>query len=120
MADIKPKTVPVPSRHPLIGAAVHRKDEHGRVENQAEIIDVIPSGSAEAGDLVLLQYYDWIAGQRSTRGLIRLRDMASAAWVFYADPAEMNEHYERVDSHRNERITLDLEKRAQSEKEPRR
>jgi hypothetical protein len=43
-----PQTADTPpaNRHPLIGAGLHFKSEEGTVENQAMILDVIPSGSS--------------------------------------------------------------------------
>jgi hypothetical protein len=98
--------------HPLIGAGLHYKDEHGRVLNQVSIVAVIASNSA-AGDLALIQYFEWISGEPSTRRLIPLSELASSdRWVLYSSVAEMKDHFERSDEGRNTAITkrLDNEK----------
>lgn len=92
-------------KHPLIGAGLHWRDERGYTQNQAMIVDVFPSGSPQAGDLALIQYFEWIIGERSTRRLIALAELASSdQWVLYSSVDEMNDHYERVDHHRNDHI----------------
>jgi hypothetical protein len=101
--------------HPLNGAGVHFKDENGRVENQMVILNVVPSNSP-AGDLALVQYFDWMMGDRSTRALIPLAQMTDPKrWVFYADIEEMNEHYERVDGPKNRGLERQLAKKAGGE-----
>lgn len=90
----------LPLKHQLVGAGLHWKDRNGCVQNQAEIIAIIPSGCTIVGDLALIQYFDWIVGHSSTRRLIPLRDLAaSEQWVFYSSVEEMNDHYERVDQY---------------------
>lgn len=101
--------------HPLGGTGVHFKDEHGRVENQMVILDVVQSNSS-AGDLALVQYFDWMMGDRSTRALIPLAQMSDPKrWVFYANIDEMNEHYERVDGPKNRMLSEQLAKKAPNE-----
>jgi hypothetical protein len=96
-------------KHPLVGAGLHYKDEHGRVLNQASIVAVIPSNSA-AGDLALIQYIEWMSGEASTRRLIPLSDLASSErWVLYGSAAEMSDHFERSDESRNAAISKRLE-----------
>jgi hypothetical protein len=83
-----------PTMHPLIGAGLHYKGEDGCVENQGEIIAVIPSNNAAVGDLALIQYYEWVIGTASTRRLVSLADLANSdRWVFYRSVKEMNDHY---------------------------
>jgi hypothetical protein len=95
-------------KHPLIGAGLHYKDEHGRVLNQASIVAVIPSNSA-AGDLALIQYIEWMSREPSTRRLIPLSDLASSdRWVLYSSAAEMKDHFQRSDEGRNAAITKRL------------
>lgn len=101
MADAS--TTPNPT-HPLVGAGLHRKDADGVVQNQAQIVAVVPSGSSATGDLALIQHFDWIMGEPSTRRLVPLAELASGdRWVLYASIEEMNDHYERVDKRQNER-----------------
>lgn len=61
----------VPPKHPLVGAGVHWCLPDGYVQNQASIVAIVPSNSP-AGDLALLQYYEWIMGEPSTRRLVSL------------------------------------------------
>jgi hypothetical protein len=103
------QSVHKPVQHPLIGVGVHFKDEHGRVEHQAMVIDIIPTHS-DVGDLVRLQYYEWLGGSPSTQALVPLREMIAPRWVLYSTPEAMNEHYERVDASRNRKITERLER----------
>jgi hypothetical protein len=94
--------------HPLIGRGLHYKDAHDRVSNQAKVIAVMPSGTA-MGDLVLIQYYAWVAGEPSTQRLLPLTELASSdRWVFYENTEEMNDHYERIDSARHKLIVARL------------
>ena len=96
-------------KHPLVGAGLHYKDEHGRVLNQVSIVAVIPSNSA-VGDLALIQYFEWMSGEPSTRRLIPLSELASSdRWVLYSSVAEMNDHFQRSDEGRNSAITKRLE-----------
>jgi hypothetical protein len=93
------KPIPTKAKHPLVGAGVHCKDKDGCVQNQAVILEVVPSGSS-VGDLALIQYFEWLVGEPSTRRLLPLTELASSdRWVFYADAEEMNDHYQRVDRH---------------------
>lgn len=102
--------------HPLAGVGLHRMDEHGRVQNQAMVLDVISSGSTELGDLALIQYYSWIWGEPTTRALIPLREIATPTWVLYANTEDMNAHYSAVDARRNQLINDRLEReRAEQE-----
>jgi hypothetical protein len=101
--DSSQKTIP--AKHPLVGAGVHWKDERGYTRHKATIIEVISSGSTQVGDLALLQYFDWIIGEPSTRRLVRLSELASSEqWVLYSSVEEMNAHYERIDRYQNENI----------------
>ena len=94
-----------PPKHPLVGAGLHWRDERGYTQNQATIVAVIPSGNAQVGDLALIQYFEWIIGGISTRRLVALSELASSEqWVLYSSVDEMNDHYERVDEHRNDHI----------------
>jgi hypothetical protein len=103
------------AKHPLIGTGLHWKDEDGAVQHQAVVVDVVPSGNAAVGDLALIQYFEWPMGEPSTRRLIPLVELASAApgkdrWVLYRDVDDMNDHYERRDKHQNEHIRRRREK----------
>ena len=83
--------------HPLVGAGVHFKDDKGEIVNQAMIVAVVPSNAAAVGDLVLLQYFSWIAGDPTNRRLIPLATLASSkAWALYKSVDEMNSEYEYV------------------------
>jgi hypothetical protein len=95
---------PAAQKHPLEGAGLHWKNEHGGVQYQATIIKIVPSGNANIGDLALIQYYEWISGTPSTQRLIPLVELATSQWVFYSSAEEMNDHYERVGRHQNEHI----------------
>jgi hypothetical protein len=89
---------PAPSL--LIGAGLHWKDVDGRVQRQAKVLAILESGSSTIGYLALIQYYEWLAGEPSTRRLVSLTELASSErWVFYASVEEMNDHYARIDSH---------------------
>lgn len=97
--------------HPLVGAGVHYKNEHGCVENQAAIVAIIPSNNSAVGDLALLQYFEWMMGDASTQRLIPLAELAASdRWVLYQSPEEMNDHYKRVDEHQNKHIRARLAK----------
>jgi hypothetical protein len=91
--------------HPLVGAGIHFKDDAGCVVNQMAIAAVIPSNNVAVGDLVLLQYFEWMMGDRTNQRLVPLTELASSdRWVIYKSVDEMNEHYDRVDHKRNEHI----------------
>jgi hypothetical protein len=103
-AGKRPDPPPEPSfwgePHPLLGAGLHYCDDEGVVKRQAAIVAVVPSHGAE-GDLVWLQYFEWVSGAPSRRRLVRLAELASSErWVLYRTLEEMNDHYERVDRHR--------------------
>ena len=98
------------ARHPLVGAGVHYKDEHGRIRHQAAILAVFPSNCATTGDLVLLQVFAWVMGGASTQRVLPLIEMASSErWVIYQSTEEMNAHYRSVDSHQDGHINRRLE-----------
>ena len=74
--DLVPQPSFVPN-HALLRAGVHFKDEHDRVQNQAAIVAVFPSGNTTIDDLALLQCFSWIIGEPSTQRLIPLVEIAS-------------------------------------------
>ena len=111
----KPSRKPTVRKDPLVGAGLHRKDADGCVQNQATIIDVIHNG--ESGDLALVGYFDWIMGHPTIRALISLRELAKPEWVFYENVEDMNDHYDRVDEHRNKCIRERLESEKPKAKE---
>lgn len=90
--------------HPLLKAGLHWKLPSGEVQRQAVILAIVPSGSSQAGDLALIQYFEWMLGGPSTRALIPLAELATSRWVLYASVDEMIDHYERIDEPRNEQI----------------
>jgi hypothetical protein len=98
-----PAAAPRDKPHPLVGRGLHYRDEQGCVQNQARILAIVPSNST-AGDLALIQYLEWLMGEPSTQRLLPLTELASERWVFYENVEEMNDHYQRVDVHRNEHI----------------
>jgi hypothetical protein len=101
----KPPAAPRDKPHPLVGRGLHYKDERGCVHNQATILAIVPSNSPEAGDLALIQYFDWLMGEPSTQRLLPLTELASSErWVFYENVEQMKDHYQRVDAHRDEHI----------------
>jgi hypothetical protein len=99
MSKTKTKTAATKKpAHPLVGAGLHWRDEKGRIENQACIIAVIPSGSSTTGDLALIQYFEFFSGSPSTRRLIQLSELASTdRWVFYSSVEEMRDYYQHVE-----------------------
>ena len=95
---------PTETKHPLVGAGLHYKDEDGCVANQAQIVAVFPSNNPSVGDVALIQYYEWF-GSPSTRGLVSLAEPTDRErWVLYRSVNEMIDHYERVDQHQNRHI----------------
>ncbi|MGH7049122.1 MAG: hypothetical protein ACREE5_00525 [Acetobacteraceae bacterium] len=103
----KPATRPskAAGEHPLVGAGLHRKGPDGDVVNQATVLAVMPSNNTSVGDLALIQYFDWILGDPSTRRLVSLVELASTdRWVLYSSVDEMKDHYDRVDAHQNKHI----------------
>jgi hypothetical protein len=117
-APSAPATQPRAKEHPLVDAGLHFKDEHGRVKNQGTIAAVIPSNNHNVGDLVLVQYFDWVMGFPSTRRLVPLSELTTDNWVLYESIKQMTDHYERTDGPRNDAINarLDAEaKRAKAE-----
>jgi len=95
---------PTAAKHPLIGAAAHSLDENRTTLWQVEILDVFPSGSPDVGDLALVQYYEWLAGYPSTRGLIPLREMATRSWKLFPNMESATAYYKEVASPRDARI----------------
>ena len=87
------------TQHPLIRRGLHRLDHQRCVQNQAVIIEVFPSNSP-IGDLAIIQYFEWFMGEPSTQAVVPVTALADPEWVLYASVEEMNEHYDRVDSHR--------------------
>ena len=109
-----PQTPSFP-RHPLNGAGLHYLREDGYVQYQACIVGVVPSGCASVGDLALIQYFEWFMGEPSTQRLVPLADIArDDRWVIFRDVAEMNDHFERVDKHRNEHLHRQKKAEAQA------
>jgi hypothetical protein len=94
--------------HPLVGAAAHSLDEHGTTKYQIRVLEVFPSGSPEAGDLALVQFYSWIVGEATNRRLIPLKELATPGWKFFADLEDANDYYEHVARHRDEHIRRGL------------
>lgn len=97
----KEKMASQPKAHPLIHRGLHRLDADRCVQNQAVILDVFPSNSP-TGDLAIIQYFEWFVGEPSTQGIVPVASLAGPEWVLYSSVEEMNEHYERVDSHRSQ------------------
>jgi hypothetical protein len=95
--------------HALAGAGVFRLDADGAVDRQAMVVSVFPSGAAPVGDLALIQYFDWIVGQPSTRDVVPLAEMAvPGRYILFSCVEEMNDYWERIARHRTEAI---IEKR---------
>ena len=101
----QPAPTPKEPSHALVGAGLHCKDKSGKVQNQATVVAVIPSGNPTVGDLALVQYFEWGVGEPSTRRLVPLSEFAkSDRWVFYSSVDEMKDHYERVDKYRDRHV----------------
>lgn len=83
-------------KHPLVGAGLLSKNEDGSIKYQASVLEIIPSGSSTTGDLALIQLYEWIMGEPSTRLLVPLSELASSQWVVFSDVEEMSKYYGRV------------------------
>jgi hypothetical protein len=107
----------MPATHPLIGAGAHSMDEHRTTEYQIKILAVFPSGAADTGDVALVQFFSWIAGEPSNRRLIPLKELATPVWKFFESIEDANDYYEHVARHRDEGIRKRLE-RAQKEPAP--
>ena len=97
--------------HPLVNAAAHSLDEHGTTKYQISILDVFPSGSTEAGDLALVQFYSWMIGEPTNRRLIPLKELATAEWKLFASLEDANDYYEHVARHRDSTIRNRLEQK---------
>jgi hypothetical protein len=97
--------------HPLVGAGAHMLDEHNTTKYQALIIDVIPSGCPEVGDLALVQFYEWMIGEPTNRRLIPLRELATEHWKLFSSLEEANDYYTSVASPRDKMIRARLEKK---------
>ena len=98
-------------KHALVGSGLHFKRPDGYVMHQAAVMEVVASNSIQ-GDMVLIQYFSWFMGDPTTRRLIPMTELTSEQWVWYESVADMNEHWERVDSHSNERIDSKPKKEA--------
>jgi len=69
-------------RSPLVGRWFHSFDANGRVHWQGQVVAVL------AGEMFLVERYDWLFGTRSTAVLVPLSRMAG--WAFYRTRDEMN------------------------------
>lgn len=112
MSTAKPE--PTVGKHPLLGAGLHWKDDVGRIERQAEITAVFPSGHRRVGHIALIQYFSWIMGERTTRQLVPVTRLTDTQWVLYASVADMNDYYNTIGERRNEQIDKAI---ARSERE---
>lgn len=90
--------------HPLVGAAAHSLDEHGTTKYQIAILDVIPSGASDVGDLALVQFYEWFVGSPTNRRLIPLKELATPEWKLFANLEDANDYYNNVAAPRDKRI----------------
>lgn len=68
-----PKPPPSP-QHPLVGRGVHICNEFGRANYQGEIVAVFPSGT-DVGELVLIEWFEWLAGSATHQSLVPLRSL---------------------------------------------
>jgi hypothetical protein len=88
-------------------------DEHRTTQYQVRIVDVIPSGCPEVGDLALVQFYEWMVGGATNRRLIPLRELATERWILFADMEDANDYYTNVASVRDKSIRARREEKKQ-------
>jgi len=79
----------------LVGHFFHSIGPRGKIEWQGEII-----GRPEPG-LYLVQLFEWLFGEPSTRHLVRIEDMAG--WLFYPDSEAMLYSWEHGEARQRRR-----------------
>lgn len=78
--------------HSLIGKFFHGRDPITRcIKSQGWIL-----GEPHPG-YFLVWFFEWIAGQPSTRELVHITDMTT--WIFYNSAEEMNDEWEYRNPH---------------------
>ena len=78
--------MPIPyDQHPLVGAGLHFRDDHGAVTIHAEVLSVFPSNRESVGDLALLQLYDLFHREPTTRRIVPIVELCDHHWIVFAD-----------------------------------
>lgn len=95
------------AKHPLIGRGLHYWNK-GALERQARIVDVV-SAAADAKNLVLIEYFEWISGGPTYQTLVEIAALTAVdesgapRWTLYDSVADMNEYYEAYGKYKRER-----------------
>ena len=82
-----------PDPHPLGGAGLHFRDDHGAVTIHAAVLAVFPSNRDTVGDLALLQLYDLFDRTPTTRRIVPLVDLSDHHWIVFASAEAMHDHH---------------------------
>lgn len=85
---------PEPPRHGLVGMAFHIFERPGPPQYQGHIVQAVDPG------FVVVEYFEWVLGDPTTRALVPLTDIAgarhrgvAARWQLYTNVADMVDWY---------------------------